>query len=477
MATAASPDPAERRARVLCAVYALITFLFYVVWDHYLGERSADEGIFENLLWNANHGHGLATWVESGERLLPHLALHFSPVIWLFVWLYRVFPSMHGPHLVLCVCTAIAGWQIFRLARARLDDSTALIVMGAFLLHPTIVLQTFLEFHEQALALLPLVLLVAAYHRGAIGSALVAALFMLSIREDNLFPVVAIGALALVVRRNVRLGVALIALGAFWFVLYRRIAIGWLAQGETAGVFGATYALWGATPGEAVRTMLAEPGRVIRHLLSPTDLSYLAQLLGPFLLVLGFGDPIVLAMVPQLLMILLARHDTRMFQLRLHYSLVPVVLLMVGAIGSLARLRNRTVRSGGRRIPVARWLAGAMLAISVAAAPLWMARTAQRLQLRPEKARAVIALVPDTASVTAPGYLLNQMAQRRRIGLNWIGPLNEYVIVEEPRGRPFEDALIEMRHTPEVAGALRDSGYVEIHARDGWHIWHRPPRR
>jgi uncharacterized membrane protein len=398
-------------------------------------------------------------------------------VILLFVPLYHVFPSMHAVHLVLCASTAVAGWQVFRLARASLDSSTALMVMGAFLLHPTIVLQTFLEFHEQSLALLPLLVLVAAYRRGALASGLIAALFLLGTREDNLFLVTSIGLLALVVKRDVRLGASLIVLGVVWFVLYRRIAITWLGAEQTAGVFAGTYGIWGDTPGQAVKAMLADPARVTRHLLSPTDLGYVAQLLLPFLGVAGFGDPLVLAMLPQLFMILLAQHDTRMFQLRLHYSVVPVAMLTVGAIGTMARLTEASLTIAGRRHRWPPLLAGAMLAISAALVPVWMARAFQRLNPDADEARAVMAVVPDTASVTAPNYMLNHMARRRRIGFNWLGALNEYVILEEPSRRLAEPSVAELVFTPEVARSLRAAGYVEVHARDGWHVWHRSPGR
>jgi uncharacterized membrane protein len=470
-------DPAGRLATILCVAYGAITFGFFLVWKHFLAERSADEGIFENLLWNATHGYGLATWVESGQRLLPHLALHFSPVILLFVPLYHVFPSMHAVHLVLCASTAVAGWMVFRLARAHLDASTALMVMGAFLLHPTIVLQTFLEFHEQSLALLPLLVLVAAYRRGALVLGLVAALFLLGTREDNLFVVIAIGLLALVVRRDVRLGPSLIALGVVWVALYRWIAIGWLGGGQTAGVFASTYGIWGPSPGEAVKAMLADPVHVTRHLLSPTDLGYLAQLLAPFLGVVGFGDPLVLAMLPQLFMVLLAQHDTRLFQLRLHYSLVPVAMLTIGAIGTMTRLSRASITIAGRSLRWPPLLAGSMLAIASCLVPVWMTRAVQRLNPDADEARAVMAVVPDTASVTAPNYMLNHMARRRRIGFNWLGPLNEYVILEEPRRRYIEPSSMELVFSPEVARSLRAAGYVQVHARDGWHVWHRAPDR
>ena len=73
---------AESAAAWISALYAATTYAWYVVWRQFFAERSADEAIFENVLWNGTHGNGLRTWVENG---VPHLAVHFSPVLYLLL--------------------------------------------------------------------------------------------------------------------------------------------------------------------------------------------------------------------------------------------------------------------------------------------------------------------------------------------------------------------------------------------------------
>jgi uncharacterized membrane protein len=109
---------AEKVAAWICAFYAAATFAWYGVWRHYFAERSADEAIFENVLWNGTHGHGLRSWIEGGA---PHLALHFSPVLYLLLPLYGLFGSMHPVHLVASVLTAAAGFCFHRHVARTLD--------------------------------------------------------------------------------------------------------------------------------------------------------------------------------------------------------------------------------------------------------------------------------------------------------------------------------------------------------------------
>jgi uncharacterized membrane protein len=398
-------DRSARRAGLLCAVYALATFAWYCAWKHFLAEQSSDPAIFENCFWNALHGHGLRSWLEGPA---VHLAVHFSPGILLLLPLYAVFPSMHVLHAAVCLGVAGAGLVLYHEARTRLDESTSLFCMLAFLFHPTVVLQTFMEFHEQALAFLPLLLLVRSWRQERLVPSIVFALLFMSLREDNALSVLLLGALALFRPGGRRLAAALIALGALWLAAYKGIALGALAHGALPNIFATSYGQWGATPGEALRAMVTHPARVAAHLVAPEAIKYLAQLLGPLLGVLPFGNPLALVALPQLLLILLADPSLRIFQVRMHYSVVPATVAYVAAVGTLAWIATRRPR-------LARALAALMLVVSLATVPVWARRAVSRLNPHRERALAAMRAVPPAASVAAPGVLLNEMAKRPQL--------------------------------------------------------------
>jgi hypothetical protein len=162
----------------------------------------------------------------------------------------------------------------------------------------------------------------------------------------------------------------------------------------------------------------------------------------------------------------------------MHYSIVPVTLLYVGAIGTLGWLGAREIGIGsnGRRLRLARAAAVAMFAVSAATVPAWWVPAILRLNPHARELRAVTALVPDTASVTAPDYLLNQMARRPRIAKTWMGPLTttSYVILQEPDSLGYSGIRQDTRYSKAAAETLRRAGYVAIHGRNGVHVWRRP---
>lgn len=455
----------------ICALHAAATSVWYVVWRHFFAERSADEGMFENILWNALHGHGLRTSIEGG---VPHLAVHFSPVLYALLPLYALFPSMHVVHFATSVLIAVAGFQFFRHAERTLDSRAALCVLAAFLLSPTIVLQTFMEFHEQALAILPLTLLLVAWSDRRASGTLWSAVALLTVREDNALLVIALGLVSLFDGRRRAAGGLLLALGVAWLALWRGLAIHLLGGEQLPGVFGNTYTAWGATPGEIVRAVLSRPLDVARHVLAPVPIQYLVLLLAPVLGVLPFGSPLVLVMLPQLCMILLAGHDSRMFQIRMHYSVVPAVVGLFAAVATIARLDAS--RSG---VPAfaRRWAPVAMMAVVVALAPGWAVRAAQRLNPYTDQIRGVLATLPDTASVTAPGYLLNHLAARPRLQMMWSAklPATEFAILEDSSRFFLKGTTVDVFYTPALDSLLKSGGFAKVAERDGWHVYRRDP--
>ncbi len=241
-------------------------------------------------------------------------------------------------------------------------------------------------------------------------------------------------------------------------------------------VLDGTYSSFGADFPSMVRTVLGHPILVIRPMLSRPSLSYLAQLLFPLLGVLGFGDPVSLSMLPQLGMILISDAGSRLLQIRIHFSLVPVLLLYIGAIGTMTWAQRLPPLRLPRRLATPRAIAILMLAASVLTVPLWARRALGRLNPHVAEIRQILRTIPNTASVAVPGYLLDELTHRRQLELLWHEEdltRTEFVILEEPRLMFFEGTSVDLSYLPHGAEVLRDGGYEQVIDRDGWHVWRR----
>lgn len=456
-------------AAAVATLYTLATSGWYVIWRQRFAERSADEAMFENMLWNQVHGHGLRTWIENG---VPHLAVHFSPALYLLAPLYALTHSMIAIHFVTAALIGVAGVVFHQYAARALGTGAARLLMIAFLLCPTIVLQTFMEFHEQALAVLPLTLLLVGWLDGHRGRTLLAAAALLAVREDNALLVIALGLLSLFDRDRRATGLGLLACGLAGLALWRVVAVGLLGGGALPNVLGVTYSKWGTTPGEIVRAIVGHPVAVIRHLLAPVPIQYLVLLLAPVLGLLAFGSPLALVLLPQLLMVLLADHDSRMFQIRMHYSIAPAVVLFVAAVPTLQRIGSW---QGVWPARLRRWAPAAMLAVAVLLAPGWGLRAAGRLNPYAPQLRELIRSVPETTSVAAPGYLLVHLAARQRIALLWSEdvPATNCVVLEDSSRFFLKAPTVDVFHTPRFDSLLTAAGYERTPSPPGWYVFQR----
>jgi uncharacterized membrane protein len=476
-------SPPRRGADDLAAwgsvLYFAATFAAYCVWNAFLAERSGDPAILEQVLWSASQGHGLRGSLEGG---LHHLTVHFSPFLYLLVPLYKVWPSLHGIHLLVCALTAAAGWLLYRFARPRLGPLSALGVQAAFLLHPTIILQTFMEIHEQAFAILPLVGALTAFVARRSRAVLGWCALLLLVREDNVVVVFALALLAAFELRRPALGLALLGVGAAWLGLYAWIGVAMLGGGHLPRVFAGTYDQLGSSPVEVLHSLIADPSQVVRHVLSDRPLGYLAQLLIPFLLVLPFGAWLWVAALPQLSMILLANPASRMFEIRMHYSIVPVVVFAAASIATISRWETAPNPLEAGRVVWTRRAARAavlgLLGASLLSVPVWALRARERLNPYRDQIHRMLSVIPDTASVRAPMYLANRLARRRQLEFCWTydGATEEYVIAEERNRLFFRGTTIEKFYSPELSRYLRGVGYEPVYERDGWHVFRKSRR-
>jgi hypothetical protein len=232
------------------------------------------------------------------------------------------------------------------------------------------------------------------------------------------------------------------------------------------------YSTWGDSPGQVARAVLSRPLDVVRHIVAPIPLRYLVLLFAPVLGVLPFGSPLVLLMLPQLFMVLLANHDSRLFQIRMHYSIVPAV---VSIFAAAATLRRFPPDAAGVAARVRRWAPAAMLAVGLLLTPGWAIRAVQRLNPYSPQIREVLATLPDTASVTAPGYLLNHLAARPRLALEWNEDIGhtDYVVLEDSSRFFLTGTTVDIFHTPHLDSLLVAKGYAEVVTRHGWHVYRR----
>jgi uncharacterized membrane protein len=393
----------------------------------------------------------------------------------LIVPFYAVVPRPETLIVFQTVALALGAWPIYLLARRYLARSgERLVWIAAYILSAPLAWITFYDFHEITLAVLPLgfAMYFLATRRTIPLLLSLGASFL--VKEE--LPLIAIGfGLALLAQRRWWLGAFVAIASAVWFVVTLKLIIPAFAGGAPYQYLG-RYASLGGDELEIARTLLLDPLRVFRVLLSGEVGSKIAFVLTLFAPGLGLALRARSALIPSIVplgYLLLSDYGGQ----HTHHNQygAPVIPLALGA----SLLGFATLRVSPR---LRRRLTGAVLLSALAfslvdgAIPLTPGFYDAYLRGNPDRAPSegqvfvrepryeaflpAVAAIPADASISTQDFLTTQIPERRfNYHLNRLDPCGaEYVILDYADPTVNRD---EHKHLTQIA-TLEARGYVQI---------------
>jgi uncharacterized membrane protein len=257
------------------------SFLFFSLFRfHRLTAYAYDLGIFMQGVWLMSQGETPFLTL----RGLHLFADHFSPILLLFVPLYRLYPHPFWFFLFQSLSFGLCAIPLYRLSLRWLPSpSFALLFSLASLLHPVFFSMLFFDFHPLVLSLPFLLWAVLAIEEGRMGQFFAAIIFALSCREDVVLPVLCLSFWGMFRGRKWCLFALILA--SFWFWLAATVMKG--LSGAKEVFYLALYERWGKTPLEILTNILSHPFTVIREMVMARGIAtppgfYPLLLLAPF---------------------------------------------------------------------------------------------------------------------------------------------------------------------------------------------------
>lgn len=419
-----------------------------------------DFGVFTQMFHNMRESFLPITTCER-NGLLSHFAVHISPIFYLLLPFYALFPSPLTLQIGQAVVVASGLLPLYFLARRyglshKATAGLALIYAG----YPVLSAGCFYDLHENCF-LVPLLLwLFAAFEYGRYPWMYAAAVGVLLVKEDAAVYVLLFAVYLLIVRRQRRHGLFLSGLALGYFAA----AVGLLYTfGE--GVMAGRYAnLMEGDSGLAglVATLLRNPGFFLTQLFRTSDRDagkwlYLLQLLLPLGLVPLFcrrhGRFLLLAPV------LLGLLTTYAYQYNIgfQYSFGVAAFLLYLLIMNLADFTPFV-----RRGLLAFSAAAACLTFTAGVLPELEKTAANYVNNRSlyRQMDAILETVPQEASVTASCMLVPHLTQRAEIYETFYHPQpdTDYVVLDMRPGYQ-KDAL-------EYRAACVEAGYTPVGGSD-----------
>ena len=501
-------------AALVFAVYLTISLFRYFQLD----SLSWDLGIFTEAVKQYAHLRAPVADVRgAGFNLLGD---HFSPIIALIAPFFLIVPSPITLLVVQALLTAASVLPVSWAAADKLGRRAGAAIGAAYGFSWGLQQMINFDFHEIAFAVPLLAFSLSALIRGRTRAAVVWALPLVFVKEDQGFTVAAIGVLMIIIARwqaaparatagqdgsrsdgqaraSARTaiigGQLLIVWGIAWSVLAITVIIPHFNPAHH-------YQYWSEGGGLSPGGHLSAAGIVHQFFTSwPVKLRTTLLLLLPTVLI-ALWSPLALAALPSIVLRFLGTNPS-FWGTQWHYNATVMPILFLAAVDAIARIRARRRRpaataatetaetgvAAGRRgswyaavlTEIDRHGAAAMLAVGVALIfqfPVGSLLTPATYRISPyvADANAAMANVPDGATVTTTLDLLAPLAART--DTFWIGnsgnPATKYIVFDgtdsgyspEPANVP---AFVASQHPGITYNVIYDTGGIYVFRRSG----------
>ncbi|MGB6456540.1 MAG: DUF2079 domain-containing protein [Streptosporangiaceae bacterium] len=419
-------DPATGLiASGVVAAYTVISVFRYLRRD----PTSWDLGINTQLVKGYADLHApIGDIVAGGFNLFGD---HFNPILALIAPFFRLFPS---PVTLLVAQALLAGVSVLpisQLGRELLGTAAGRSVAAAYGLSWGLEQMANFDFHDIAFAVALLAFSMSAMVRGRTRAAVLWALPLVFVKEDQGFTLLAIGLIMAFGYRRYGPGLFLSCWGLLWSLVAMFVIIPHFNAQHTYDYWtqaGALNPLGGHFSLGRVWSTISQGASV--------KLPTLAMILLPTAFI-ALRSPVVLAAVPSLaIRALLTLPDY--WSTAWHYNATVMPIVFIAAIDAMARISSKRRPASRLAVAASRYGAAAMLAICAALAfqfPLSDLWTPATYTLGPHVTaeNQAMARVPDGATVSTDLDLLAPLAARTDtfwLGTSGSDPATQYVVFD-----------------------------------------------
>jgi uncharacterized membrane protein len=270
----------EKRAHIVLAmlIAGYIALIGTVVCMKHAAFRSHayDLGIFSQMLWSAANGFGLNSSIL-GRHFLGE---HFSPILYLLVPGYRIWPHPFYLLVVQTIALSVTAVPLYLLASSELKSRNwGLLFAFLFLCYQPMRNVNLYDFHEIALAT---PLLLAAFYflnRGKNGLCLLMLCAALACKEEITEIVFIFGVYVFIIQKKRVFGLLLAFAGLAIFFTLILVVIPYFRNAPYA--FVDRYSYLGKDIPSIVIALITSPLYVLRHVFTCDKFQYVWEVFGP----------------------------------------------------------------------------------------------------------------------------------------------------------------------------------------------------
>lgn len=261
---------------LLFVIGYLITFgaIVLIKYFHY-GYEAMDLGIINNVFYNSSQGNFFASSIHPPT----YLGDHFSPILFLLLPFYKLWPQPTFLILLQTLTLALCAQPIYLIAKNKLGSGWGFLFAFLWLFNPFVQNINLFEVSFLPFATLAIFWTFYFYQKNQFTLFILAMALGLMCREDVALVMVVFSILALFDRKKIKWIICPFIFGVFYFIFAIKISSYYSLSGSYK--FLLYYSWLGNSLDEMIKNLLLHPWLILPKIFSPGSLILFTALLLP----------------------------------------------------------------------------------------------------------------------------------------------------------------------------------------------------
>ncbi|MFR4319451.1 MAG: DUF2079 domain-containing protein [Eubacterium sp.] len=264
----------KKKTNIIVAIVGILLFAFVGIITVYryltYSNSTFDFGIFTQMYENMKQTGSISTTLER-NRVLSHFGVHFSPIFYIALPIYFIFPSPVTVQLIQAFMVALPVIPIVLISRKyKLSNWMTVGAVLLYALYPATAGGTLYDIHENCFLTFLILMTIWAIEKKKNILTAIMVLLVFFVKEDAPVYIMVLGTFYLFSRKDKKRGLILMVTSAIYFIIATSVVKSY-GLGIMDNRFSNLFYDQQKGLSQLIRTVLVNPGYVISQIVANYD--------------------------------------------------------------------------------------------------------------------------------------------------------------------------------------------------------------
>lgn len=419
---------------ILAIVFVLFTGGFTVYRYLTYSVPNFDGGLFSQMFYYMKNHFTMETTCER-DMLVSHMKIHTSPVYWLLLPFYLLYPGTAILQVLQAIVIALGVIPLVLIGKNHYMKPIQITLLSTvYFFYPVMSAGCSYDIHENMFLPVAILCLILAFEKDSLWGIVISTIFVLSIKEDAAVYAAFVALYMIFAKKMYKKGTIVLMVSVIYFfgaVYY----INHFGMGTSSDRFNNVIASGDGNVLGIIKTVLVNPAYVFGQMFCGEKLQYFITVMAPLLFIPiwpGKWQKVIL-LGPLLLFNLMPDYEY-FSNIGFQYTFGSATLLLYSVFVTLEELN----KSPKTKLLAMMAVSCILFFMSTMWDKLYYMRTYNKEynQVTYQKMDEALALIPDDASVTASTFLCAKLSSRDVLHeIYYTDKIDEYIALDL-RGAP-----------------------------------------